>query len=47
MFFLRFLAAKYSELTSSDALDAKGVSTNDAKNGDGNPAALLSDDTAL
>mmetsp|Transcript_763 Transcript_763/g.2686 ORF Transcript_763/g.2686 Transcript_763/m.2686 type:complete len:250 (+) Transcript_763:354-1103(+) len=46
MFFLRFLLAKYKELTSSDALDAKGVRTKDAKNGEGRPKALLRELTA-
>ena len=46
MFFFRFFAAKYRELTSSEALDAKGVRTKEAKNGDGSPAARLSDVTA-
>mmetsp|Transcript_8424 Transcript_8424/g.20969 ORF Transcript_8424/g.20969 Transcript_8424/m.20969 type:complete len:317 (+) Transcript_8424:894-1844(+) len=46
MFFLRFLEAKYSELTSSEALEAKGVRTKDAKNGDGSPRDLLREVTA-
>ena len=46
MFFRRFLLAKYKELTSSDALEANGVRTKDAKNGDGKPMALLNELTA-
>ena len=46
MFFFFFFAAKYRDETSSLALEAKGVSTKDAKNGEGIRHARLSDDTA-